>query len=195
VDEYQTAVSDENLINRAVSFFDARNRLFQTQRYGWTSPAAHSKPALTGETYYDQAGRTVRQTPAGKIGFTVSDYDALGRVLKTFHAFGPAPDTSLPPGDISTSTVLTQSEFSYDDAGNQTATLSKDRFDDATGDGELMDPSTEPRARVSFAVTYPDAIGRTQAHADYGTNGGDAWTRPDTVQPRSDTRAAVELRV
>jgi len=77
------------------------------------------------------------------------------------------------PSDISNSTVLTQTEFSYDDAGNRTAMKIRQRFDNATGDGELMDPLTEPRARVSYTATYPDAIGRTQAQAGYGSE----WRR------------------
>jgi YD repeat-containing protein len=194
VDEYQTEVSTANLINRAQSFFDARNRLYRTKRFGVDiTDGGALQPALTGETYYDQAGRTVRQMPAGKVGCTVSDYDALGRVTKSFHAFGPVPDEDLPPGDISTSTVLAQSEFTFDEAGNQVATLTRQRFDDATGTGELVDPTHEPKARVSYMASYPDAIGRTQAQANYGTNGGEAWTRPDTVPTPSDTVLVASL--
>jgi RHS repeat-associated protein len=187
-DEYHTEVAAENLLNRAGSFFDGRNRLYRTQRYGVDiADDGALKPALTSETYYDQAGRAVRQTPAGKVGFSVSHYDALGRVVASFHAFGPVPDEDLPPEDISTSTVLTQSGFTYDAAGNPIATDTRQRFDDATGDGALGDPATEPKARVSYAAAYPDALGRTQAAADSGTNGGAAWTRPDTIPSRSDT--------
>lgn len=188
MDEYQTAAVAGNLLNRAQSCFDGRNRLYRTKRYGVDiTDSGALKPALTRETYYDQAGRTVRQTPAGKVGFSVSHYDALGRATESFHAFGPVPDGDLPPGDISTSTVLIQSGSTYDAAGNQTDMVTKQRFDDATGTGELGDPTTEPKARVSYSAIYPDAIGRTQAQADFGTNGGAAWSRPDTIPSRSDT--------
>jgi YD repeat-containing protein len=188
VDEYQASAIPANLINRAQSFFDARNRLYQSKRFGVDIAASGAlQPALTSQTYFDQAGRTVRQTPAGKVGFTVNYYDALGRVVTSYQAYGPIPDSELPPGDISTSTVIAQSEFTYDDAGNQTATLTRQRFDDATGTGPLMDPTSEPKARVSYIASYPDGIGRSQAQANYGTNDGTTWTRPSTVPTPSDT--------
>ena len=40
---------------------------------------------------------------------------------------------------------------------------------------------------VSYAVSYPDALDRVVASANYGTNGADAFTRPDTIPARSDT--------
>ena len=137
-------------------------------------------------SYCEQAILTVRQTPAGKVGFSVTHYDALGRVTVQLWAFGGTLDLG-DPGNVSDATVTEQSESAYDHAGNAISVTSRQRFDDATGTGELHDPATEPKARVSFAASYPDAIGRTQAQADYGTNGGTAWTRPATVPTRSDT--------
>jgi hypothetical protein len=61
-------------------------------------------------------------------------------------------------------------------------------FDNATGTGELTSPtSAQPNARVSYVAIYPDAVGREQARADYGTNGGTALSRPAVIPARSDT--------
>lgn len=136
-------------------------------------------------THYDQAGRVVRQTPAGKVGFTVSRYDALGRTTVQFLAHGGTLDLS-DPGNISDATVVAQTQLSYDDAGNQIAGATRQRFDDAAGTAELRDPATEPKARVSYTASYPDTVGRTQAIADYGTGGGAAWSRSATVPAASD---------
>lgn len=40
-------------------------------------------------------------------------------------------------------------------------------------------------ARATFQVFYPDALGRTIATADYGTNGGADLTRPATIPDSS----------
>lgn len=56
------------------------------------------------------------------------------------------------------------------------------RYHNATGTGELGTPSsTQPKARVTYAATYADPLGRTIAAADYGTNGGTALSRPDCL--------------
>jgi RHS repeat-associated protein len=187
VDEYHTEIAAGNLLNRAQSFFDGRNRLYRTKRYGVDiTDGGALKPVLTGEKYYDQAGRTVRSTPAGKVGFRVTRYDAIGRALKQFQAYGGTLNPAN-PGSLSGATVIEQGEFAYDGAGNAISTTVRQRFDDATGTGELKNPSAQPKARVSYVAGYPDALGRPIATADYGTNGGAAWTPPDTIPSRSDT--------
>jgi YD repeat-containing protein len=42
-------------------------------------------------------------------------------------------------------------------------------------------------ARVTYIASYPDALGRVQASADYGTNGGIPLVRSATIPARSDT--------
>ena len=53
--------------------------------------------------------------------------------------------------------------------------------------GALGNPSTTPKARVTYAASWYDGVGRTIASADYGTNGGSSLTRPASVPARSDT--------
>ena len=185
-DEYTHSYASASLINRAESFFDGRNRQYRTIRYGVEVGTGTLQPALTSEIYFDQAGRTVRSTPAGKVGFSVVEYDTAGRTQEQFRAWGGTLDLAA-PGDISTAIVIEQSGFHYDDAGNSTYISLRQRFDNATGAGALQDPSNEPKARVSYVANYPDALGRTVATANYGTNGGSAWTRPATIPARSDT--------
>lgn len=52
--------------------------------------------------------------------------------------------------------------------------------------GPLQNPSNNPKARVLYSANYPDSVGRTQATANYGTNGGTSLSRPDTIPRRSD---------
>ena len=80
VDEYQNSMATGNLINKAQSLFDANNRRYRTLRYGVDITTGAVGPALTGNKYYDPAGRVARDVPAGEAGFTATAYDAIGRV-------------------------------------------------------------------------------------------------------------------
>ena len=67
-------------------------------------------------------------------------------------------------------------------------TTVRQRFHNATGTGELTSPSGfQPKARVSYAAMWYDEVGRPVASADYGTNGGSTFTRPDSAPFSSDT--------
>ena len=57
----------------------------------------------------------------------------------------------------------------------------------ASQTGPLGDASTDPKARVTYTAHWHDPIGRQTATAAYGTNGGTALVRPDTIPQRSDT--------
>ena len=65
--------------------------------------------------------------------------------------------------------------------------VTNQRFHDATGTGPLNGPNgTQPKGRRSYTASWFDPIGRTIAFADYGTNGGAALIRPESVPERSD---------
>lgn len=82
--------------------------------------------------------------------------------------------------------ILEQGKFSYDAGGNIVETIVRRRYHNAPDrqTGLLEDPSTTPKARVTYVASYPDALGRVIATADYGTNGGTAHSRPVTVPAR-----------
>ena len=84
--------------------------------------------------------------------------------------------------------ILGQVEFSYDSAGNVVETVVRRRYHNAPDSqtGPLADPAMTPKARVSYVASYPAALGRVIATAEYGTNGGKALSRPATVSARSD---------
>ena len=85
--------------------------------------------------------------------------------------------------------ILEQTEFVYDSVGNVVSTIARRRYHNAPDSqtGPLEDPSTTPKARVTYVANYPDPLGRIIATADYGTNGGTALSRPATVPARSDS--------
>ena len=96
---------------------------------------------------------------------------------------------------VSDDVILEQVEFTYDAAGNVIQTVTRQRYHNAPDNqtGPLNDPGTTPKARVTYSTAYPDALGRTVATVEYGTNGGTALTRPDTIPERSDTALVSTL--
>lgn len=92
---------------------------------------------------------------------------------------------------VSDDVILEQVEFTFDGAGNVIQTVTRRRYHNAPDNqtGPLEDPSTTPKARVTYVASYPDALGRVIATADYGTNGGTALSRPATVPARSEIRS------
>ena len=89
---------------------------------------------------------------------------------------------------VSDDVIFEQVEFGYDAGGNVVGSVVRRRYHNAPDNqtGPLEDPATTPKARVTYTASYPDALGRVIATADYGTNGGAALTRPATVPARSD---------
>ncbi len=58
--------------------------------------------------------------------------------------------------------ILEQVEFTYDSAGNVVQTVTRRRYHNAPDSqtGPLADPSTTPKARVTYVASYPDPLGR-----------------------------------
>jgi RHS repeat-associated protein len=89
---------------------------------------------------------------------------------------------------IADDVILGQVEYTFDPAGNAVLAVTRERYHNAVASqtGSLNDPSTAPKARVTYVAFFHDPLGRVIATADYGTNGGTALTRPATTPARSD---------
>ena len=210
--EYHTSVGN-TLLRQEAYAYDALGRRYQESVYKVVDGSNAGTTAQISRWYYDALDRVVREALAGSDLYTVTIYDAAGRATTDYWAYGgnssssasgssgsPGPD----PTDISQATVVEQIERSFDAADNRVGVAKRQRFDDATGVGALRYATgTQPRARVSYEALYPDAVGRLQAQAFYGTaaSGGVApvppppppagtlwpWSRPDLIPSGSDT--------
>lgn len=89
---------------------------------------------------------------------------------------------------LSDDVILEQVEYTFDAVGNAILAVTRERYHTAVDSqkGPLNDPSTTPKARVTYVAFYHDPLGRVIATADYGTNGGTALTRPAAIPARSD---------
>ncbi len=184
VRKYRTSTAAGNLREWARTKFDAMGRTFQTLRYEVNASTGVVGNALTDNTWYDAAGRVLVQWPGGSQAFQSMMYNAAGWVKTAYTAYQPGWLSSSGMPDISQSIVMEEHGMDYDKAQNVLSTTFRQRYDDATGSGPLHDHgSTQPRARISYAASYPDTLGRTVAVANYGTNGLSTtpWSRPDLI--------------
>lgn len=177
-----------NLIARNESKYDNRGRVYRTLNYGVNPSTGAVGNALTSNTWFDESGNVIKQLSAGSSLFQKSDYDGINRAIRQYSAYDTSESSYANAGSVNDDTVMQQVENTYDAASNLIQLVSRQRFHNATGNGPLTDPGgAQPKARVSYAVSYPDPLGRIVASANYGTNGADAFTRPDTIPARSDT--------
>ncbi len=190
---YHTAVSDGNRTAYGETDYDAVGRGYRTRVYAIGADGSTSMPQ-TSNIYYDGNGRVVKDAPSGSLLFSATEYDAMGRAKVVYRAFDAtsSPSSSSSSSSqsgsspyVSGATVVEQVQSYYDEAGNPTCWVSRQRYDDASGTGPLQDAATQPKARISYQASYPDALGRVQAAINYGTNGGAAWSRENVIPIRS----------
>ena len=139
--------------------------------------------SLVSDTWFDAAGRTLKQQGASSDAFSKMVYDGLGRVTKQYTAFDTDETAYADADDVTGDTVLEQSVVTYDASGNVIQTTAYARKHTENGTGEL----TSSSARVTYAASWFDGANRATASANYGTNGGSAFSRPSTAPARSDT--------
>ena len=173
---------------RGETLYDERGRVYATKRYSVNVNTGAVGPALTDQTWYDAAGHAVKSLPAGAKLFTKTVFDGLGRPTRSHLGYDPAETAYADALSVANDTILEQTESTYDAAGNLIAGTARQRYHNATGVGPLGTPtSSGPQARVVYAASWFDPIGRQIATADFGTNGGAALLRPADVPARSDT--------
>ncbi|HLJ96611.1 MAG TPA: IPT/TIG domain-containing protein, partial [Gemmataceae bacterium] len=169
--------------------YDDQGRVYQKMVFA-VDPAtgAVSSTALTTNSYYDQRGNRLAESDPGGL-WTKNQYDGAGRLTIESRSDGGSGTRWIDAASVAGDIVLEQTETVYDGNNNVVETISRQRFDQTTGLGELGDPQSTaaPRARVYSTGSYYDAADRLTATVNVGTNGGTAWVRPSSVPARSDT--------
>ncbi|MEI8381047.1 MAG: RHS repeat-associated core domain-containing protein [Planctomycetota bacterium] len=193
-ERYDTT-SAGNLIARNEVRFDDRSRVYQTVRYEVDPSTGTVGNALTDNTWRDAAGNVIKSLPSGSKQFTKTTYDSLGRAKVTCKGYDLDETNYAEALSVSDDVIIEQVETTYDAASNAIQTTVRQRYHNAPDSqtGPLQTPTTTPKARVASQTTYPDAIGRTVATVNYGTNGGTALSRPATIPASSDTTLVTLL--
>ena len=187
VERYDTNDSG-HLIAKSETKFDDRGRVYQSLRYAVNPSTGSVGSALIDRTWYDAAGNVIKQQSGGTQQFTKMVPDTLGRPVKNDVGYDTSETSYTDAASVSGDTIFEQTETPYDAAGNVIQVTRRSRLHDATGTGELTSTSgSQPKARLTYSATYPDAVGRVIAQANYGDNGGSSFTRSSTIPARSDT--------
>ncbi|HEX7449814.1 MAG TPA: RHS repeat-associated core domain-containing protein [Pirellulales bacterium] len=189
------AKASGNLIGRSKTFYDDRGRVYQTITYGVDPSTGNVGNSLVDNTWYDPLGHSIKTLPSGSNVFTKLVYDGACRQTAQYFGYDLTETSYADASSVADDTIVEQMETAYDAASNVIQTTFGQRFHDASGLGPLTDPSgNQPVARATYLAMYPDAVGRQQATANYGTNGDVKLVRPATIPARAD-RVLVDSTV
>jgi hypothetical protein len=173
--------TSSDLQAQAVTSYDSQGQVYQTEQYSVNpSTGAVSSTALTTNYYRDANGHVIATSAPGGL-WTKDVYDGAGEVVTEYQTDGGSGTSYSEAGSISGDVVLTQSQFSYNADGENTETITSDRFntDSTTATGALGTPTSGVEARVYYSGNYYyDLADRLAASVNVGTNGGSAWTMP-----------------
>ena len=177
------------LLSKSQTDYDNRGRVYRTTNWAVNPTTGAIGLSLVSNTWYDAGGNVIKSLPAGAKLFSKTAYDILGRAVNQYVGYNLTAPTYAEAQTVVNDTILEQQTMTYNQIGTVLSTTAKQRYHDAVASqlGALGDPSTAPKARVTYSASWIDGVGRTFASADYGTNGGAAFTRPATVPTRSDT--------
>ena len=179
-----TVDAGDRLLARSENLYDKLGRVYRGKTYAVNPSTGAVGSSLVSDTWRDAAGRTIKQQGATSDAFSKMVYDGLGRVTKQYQAYDTDETAYADADDVTGDTVLEQSEVAYDASGNLIQTTSYQRkHTDTSGTGEL----TTSSARASYTASWFDGANRVTATANYGTNGGSAFSRPSSAPARSDT--------
>lgn len=173
------------LVARRDFLFDPLGRVYKAINFSVSGGTATSGPS--SEKWYDGSGNVIKSTVPTSRTLTKYRFDGLGRKIRVYTTVNAADDTYAEAGSVATDIVLEQKEISYDAAGNVVYILGRQRFHNASGTGELANPTIEPRARLDHTAFYNDPVARPIAKAYYGSYGGNSFSRSSTIPSRSDT--------
>jgi hypothetical protein len=158
----------DRLLGRTETLYDKLGRVYQTKTYAVDPDDGSVGSALVSDTWYDAAGRTLKQQAGAASGFSKMSYDGLGRVTSQYVAYDTDETTYSDADDVTGDTVLQQSEPDYDASGNVIQTTRYARKHTASGTGAL----TTSTARVTYTASWYDDANRQTETANYGTHGG-----------------------
>jgi YD repeat-containing protein len=177
-----------NLIGRKMTKYDDRGRVYQTIKYAVDPSTGTVGNSLTDNVWYDPSGNVVKRLHAGSGLFQKVEHDGINRPIMQYQAYNTSASGYPYPVNVTNDTVMQQTETDFDDASNVIQQTARNRFHNATGTGALTSPGgSQPKARVSYVAMYPDPLGRLINTANYGTNGGSSFSRPNTTPTRSAT--------
>jgi RHS repeat-associated protein len=176
-----SADAGDRLLGRNEILWDNLSRVYLAKTYAVNPSNGAIGSALHSDVWYDASGHVIKGAKGNQL--TKSVYDGLGRTTVRYISHDTDESAYADADDVSGDTVIEQSETAYDGSGNVIAMTHYARKHTAGSTGMLSSSD----ARVSYLAFWYDAASRRTAVANYGTNGGSAFSRPSTAPSSSDT--------
>ncbi|MBN2023788.1 MAG: autotransporter-associated beta strand repeat-containing protein [Pirellulales bacterium] len=157
------------------TFYDNLGRVYETWVYEVDPDDGTPSDHLPSRAWYDAVGRTIK-TADGNGLFTKYAYDGAGRLATAYTCFDvdelDLTETAAYAAaqTVTGDTVVEQTQYYYDKAGQTVATARFQRRPDDTGTGPLSAADNYATA----AVTWYDGLGRVVATANLGREDKDA---------------------
>ena len=128
--------SGDTLLAQSGASYDNLGQVYQTTTYDVSSGSVVTAGDLVDNYWYDAAGNQIESLPGGTEEFTKSAYDSLGQLTNIYTGYDGNNATRLSYAETSSvtsdDTILEQTDYSYDEAGDVALTTTHQRFHDDT---------------------------------------------------------------
>ncbi len=174
-DDHSPDPTDTTLyvIGRSGAAYDNLGQQYQTIAYNEPGTIA-----IISNSWFDPDGNTIMTLPGGTQEFTKTVYDGLDEPTIVYTGYDPTNSavTYATAGSVSGDVILTQTNATYDLAGDDVFDASYNRLPgDTTTTGALAPPpegGTPAPSQVSYVAAWFDGIGRDVANVNYGACAG-----------------------
>ena len=155
--------SGDPIIGRSGAAYDNLGQQYRT--------IASNEPgtiAIISNMWYDPDGNTIMTLPGESQQFVKEVYDGLDEPTVTYTGHDPSNSavTYTAAGSVSGGIILTQSNDTFDLAGDSTLETDYSRL---PGDTTTTGALTTSDARVYYVADWYDGLGRNVAEQDFGT--------------------------
>ena len=178
-----TVDGGDRLLSRSERLYDQRGRVYRTRTYAVDPDDGTAGSALVADTWYDAAGQVIKRTSPGSRQFSKIRHDGLGRTGATYAGLDADETAYADADDVTGDTLFAQTENTYDASGNVIQVTRYARVHTSNDTGAL----STSNARAAYTALWYDGADRQTGQAEYGTNGGSAFSRPSSAPARSDT--------
>ena len=176
------ASGSDRLLSRVEYSYDTRGQVWKTTLSMVDPTTGVIQKTLISQAWFDAVGRVYKTTSPGTTRVNNTVYNSLGAVSQSYIS------------DTAGTTRYSQTDTTFDTAGNVIMVAHGDRLSSTSGTGALSQTGT-PKARFRYSMNWCDGAGRSIANADYGYyNGGSIPVRPTTVPTRSATVLVTETK-
>jgi len=159
-------IDTNELRMRTKSFYDDRQRVYQSQEFEVDQSTGTVGDALTTNYWFDYRGNEVKQEGPNGL-FKKTSFDGAGRTVTRLTSIDTSETTYAQAKTADSDTVIEQTDTYYDPAGLVVTVVRYEREEDDTTTTGLLDGSNSYR---NTKVTWYDDADRPTHTASFGTD-------------------------